>query len=79
MQSKSDENEAMLKPEWTLEKGYNPSAPLDTEPRRALGAGAHNGISVVLRSYKYDLDYLCRGADQGYKVQNVTQDRYYKG
>lgn len=53
---------------WTLEKGYDVSAPLEADPRRALGAGANAGISVVLRAYEYDLDYLCRGPVQGFKV-----------
>ncbi|XP_063243267.1 pickpocket protein 28-like [Bacillus rossius redtenbacheri] len=53
---------------WSLESGYDPGAPLETYPRRALGAGYEAGFVVLLRSYSQDIDYLCKGAVQGFKV-----------
>ncbi|XP_049771508.1 pickpocket protein 28-like [Schistocerca cancellata] len=53
---------------WTLEDGYTADSGYDTYPERALGAGARNGMFVLLRAFSYDLDYICRGPVQGFKV-----------
>jgi acid-sensing ion channel, other len=53
---------------WTMEEGYKPTAPLTVYPRRALGSGARVGLFVLLRLYEYDLDYICRGPVQGFKI-----------
>lgn len=37
-------------------------------PRRALGAGIKAGVTILMRAYDYDLDYICRGPVQGFKV-----------
>ncbi|XP_055629359.1 pickpocket protein 28-like [Toxorhynchites rutilus septentrionalis] len=55
-------------PQWTLENGYTEHADIDTYPVRVLGAGARAGLNLLLRLYEYDLDYLCRGPVQGFKV-----------
>ncbi|KAJ8923402.1 hypothetical protein NQ315_001960 [Exocentrus adspersus] len=56
---------------WTLEKGYPPDAPKDTFPRRAMSAGSTAGLFLVITAYKQDLDYVCRGPVQGFKVIDV--------
>ncbi|XP_063829494.1 pickpocket protein 28-like [Ostrinia nubilalis] len=53
---------------WNLESGYNPEAPINTYPFRATGFGAKSGISFVMESKKFDLDYLCKGPVQGFKI-----------
>lgn len=53
---------------WTLEDGYPKTAEKDTFPRRAVSAGASAGMFLLLRAYEQDLDYVCRGPVQGFKV-----------
>lgn len=53
---------------WTLENGYTPEASLTPFPVRVLGAGARAGLFILLRLYEYDLDYICRGPVQGFKI-----------
>ncbi|KAK5641660.1 hypothetical protein RI129_010207 [Pyrocoelia pectoralis] len=53
---------------WTLEDGYPPNVGKDAYPMRAISAGQGAGLSVLLRLYEKDLDYVCRGPVQGFKV-----------
>lgn len=53
---------------WTLEDGYAADAPADPFPVRVLGAGARGGLFILLRLYDYDLEYICRGPVQGFKI-----------
>ncbi|KAK9883370.1 hypothetical protein WA026_001542 [Henosepilachna vigintioctopunctata] len=53
---------------WTLEHGYPPNSPKDTFPRRAISSGAGAGLFLLLRLYQQDLDYVCRGPVQGFKI-----------
>lgn len=53
---------------WTLENGYDTTASVDPFPVRVLAAGARGGLFVLLRLYDYDLDYICRGPVQGFKI-----------
>lgn len=53
---------------WTLEGGYPPDAEKDTYPRRAMSAGTRAGLVILMRAYQQDLDYICRGPVQGFKV-----------
>ncbi|CAG9817679.1 unnamed protein product [Phaedon cochleariae] len=53
---------------WTLEDGYPKTAKKDTFPRRALSAGFSAGLFLVLKAYEPDLDYICRGPVQGFKI-----------
>jgi amiloride-sensitive sodium channel len=53
--------------EWSLEKGY-PTADIDILPRRVLGSGAKAGLNIVLGLFETDLEYLCRGPVQGFKI-----------
>ncbi|XP_018335267.1 pickpocket protein 28 [Agrilus planipennis] len=54
--------------DWSLEKGYSEKLETDTFPRRAISAGQKAGLSILLRAYDYDLDYICRGPVQGFKI-----------
>ncbi|CAH0725781.1 unnamed protein product, partial [Brenthis ino] len=53
---------------WTLENGYPPNTPLETYPHRGSGYGAKAGLVFLLKTFQEDLDYLCRGPVQGFKV-----------
>ncbi|KAK7874326.1 hypothetical protein R5R35_007800 [Gryllus longicercus] len=55
--------------EWSPDDGYAAGAGFEARPRRALGAGALLGLTVVLRLRHKDLDYLCKGPLQGFKIQ----------
>lgn len=37
-------------------------------PYEVLGAGNRGALSIVLRMYEKDFDYICRGSIIGYKV-----------
>lgn len=52
---------------WTLEDGYSTSNPT-TYPHRVLGPGARAGLNIVLKLTEPDLDYICRGPVQGFKI-----------
>ncbi|XP_026496020.2 pickpocket protein 28 [Vanessa tameamea] len=53
---------------WSLENGYPPNTPLETYPHRGTGYGAKAGLVFLLRAKQVDLDYLCRGPVQGFKI-----------
>ncbi|XP_044272487.1 pickpocket protein 28-like [Tribolium madens] len=53
---------------WSLENGYPKTTGKDTFPRRAMSAGSKAGLFLLLRAYEQDLDYVCRGPVQGFKV-----------
>ncbi|CAG4955982.1 unnamed protein product [Parnassius apollo] len=53
---------------WTLEEGYPPSTPLETYPHRGSGYGAKAGLTILLQTKEIDLDYLCKGPVQGFKI-----------
>lgn len=52
---------------WSLEKGYMTDN-AETYPRRVLGPGARAGFNIVLKLTEPDLDYICRGPVQGFKI-----------
>lgn len=57
--------------DWSLRHGYAPSAsttPQNTFPYRSLAAGARNGMFAVLSTLRQNLEYICRGPVQGFKV-----------
>lgn len=58
---------AMNGKSWNL-KDYQKSETYDVNPHRAL-AGSDNGFNIVFNQKTSDLDYLCRGAVQGYKMK----------
>lgn len=55
---------------WNLESGYEKS--IDSEPQiypyRVFGSGARAGLFTLLRLYEHNLDYICRGPVQGFKI-----------
>lgn len=55
---------------WTLEEGYKPtkSNGLDVYPYRIISAGTKLGLSAFLRIFQKNMNYLCRGASQGFKI-----------
>lgn len=68
LKSNLEDNKTETKSEWSLEEGYDDSASLETVPYRALRPGVQAGITVTLHTYENDVDYLCRGPVQGFKV-----------
>lgn len=53
---------------WSVDKGYQKGIRFDTYPRRALSIGFHSRFTILLRAYQQDLDYVCKGPIQGYKI-----------
>nr|XP_053610910.1 pickpocket protein 28-like [Plodia interpunctella] len=53
---------------WNLEFGYSPNTPIETYPHRGSGYGAKSGLVFLMRTRESDLDYLCRGPVQGFKI-----------
>ncbi|KAJ0174664.1 hypothetical protein K1T71_009772 [Dendrolimus kikuchii] len=53
---------------WSLDKGYASNASVETYPHRGSGYGAQSGLIFLLSAFEYDLDYLCKGPVQGFKV-----------
>ncbi|CAG9564749.1 unnamed protein product [Danaus chrysippus] len=53
---------------WTLEDGYPPDSPVETYPHRGTGFGAKSGLTFLLKAKQMDLDYLCKGPVQGFKI-----------
>nr|XP_049705408.1 pickpocket protein 28 isoform X1 [Helicoverpa armigera] len=53
---------------WSLEEGYSADTPIETYPHRGAGYGVKSGLTFLLKANKIDLDYLCRGPVQGFKI-----------
>ncbi|XP_041982502.1 uncharacterized protein LOC121735666 [Aricia agestis] len=53
---------------WTLETGYFPNTTLDAYPYRGSGYGVKAGLTFLLRAKQEELDYLCKGPVQGFKI-----------
>lgn len=55
---------------WNLQSGYsnNGGNVSETYPYRVFGAGARVGLFTLLRLYEQDLEYICRGPVQGFKI-----------
>ncbi|KAK9883356.1 hypothetical protein WA026_001531 [Henosepilachna vigintioctopunctata] len=60
--------ESDKKSTWINQVGYPEDADLETYPRRALLAGGINSLEITLGHFENDIDYVCNGAEQGYKV-----------
>lgn len=60
-------NDSRSSTDWTLESGYT-GRDVDPYPGRVAGAGKRAGLFILLRLYEYDLDYMCRGPVQGFKI-----------
>lgn len=59
---------------WSLKTGYDQDT-YDIYPRRAF-AGSSIGFNIVLYQKFSDLDYMCRGPVQGYKVKIHPPDEH---
>ncbi|XP_047992149.1 pickpocket protein 28-like isoform X1 [Leguminivora glycinivorella] len=53
---------------WSLENGYPEDTPIVTYPHRGSGYGAKAGLTFIIKASEVDLDYLCRGPVQGFKI-----------
>lgn len=53
---------------WNVQKGYDASDAFDSIPLKALGSGMSNGLKVHLKVHEVDIDHICRGPVQGFKV-----------
>ncbi|XP_037875388.1 pickpocket protein 28 isoform X1 [Bombyx mori] len=53
---------------WSLDGGYEPNTPIETYPHRGSGYGAKSGLTMLLKAANLDLDYLCKGPVQGFKI-----------
>ncbi|XP_052756948.1 pickpocket protein 28-like isoform X2 [Galleria mellonella] len=53
---------------WSLEDGYAPMTPIETYPHRGSGYGAKAGLTFLMKTKQIDLDFLCRGPVQGFKI-----------
>lgn len=55
---------------WNLQNGYNDNHENLNEayPQRVFGAGARVGLFALLRLFEQDLEYICRGPVQGFKI-----------
>ncbi|RZB38942.1 ASC domain containing protein [Asbolus verrucosus] len=52
---------------WSIDRGYTEQDKFNIYPRRALLAGAANGLTMHLATLKEDIDHKCKEV-QGYKV-----------
>lgn len=52
---------------WNMETGYNESIALPY-PMRVFGTGKQFSVNVLLRIHNSDIDALCGGSTQGFKV-----------
>lgn len=55
---------------WSMERGYffNKYIGFNTYPYRVPSSGIKVGFFAELRLFQKDLDYICRGPTQGFKV-----------
>lgn len=54
---------------WNIDDGYKNEIKLqDSYPFRSIDAGVQYSLSVILKINNNDIDYLCGGSQQGYKI-----------
>lgn len=51
-----------------MEKGFDIEDPILRVPFRTLGPGKKNGLNIYLKIIEEDIDYICSGPIQGFKV-----------
>lgn len=61
-------NSAKITNSWNVEKGYDADDTILSFPVRTLGPGKKNGLLIYLKMIEEDIDYICRGPVQGFKV-----------
>lgn len=57
---------------WNFESGYSDEASHAPYPLRVLNAGARAGLTVLMPLYNQDMDFICRGPVQGFKIHLHT-------
>lgn len=55
-----------------MERGYDVNDKISTMPYRTLGPGKKYGLKIYLKIIEEDIDYICRGPVQGFKVMLDT-------
>lgn len=53
---------------WHVEYGYEDLNGTEKYPYRIFGTGKSASFAVIMRIFEQDIDYLCGGAMQGFKV-----------
>lgn len=53
---------------WSTETGYDDSKNPEAYPYRAYGMGRRESFTAIFRVLNSDLDFLCGGAIEGYKI-----------
>ncbi|XP_055591069.1 pickpocket protein 28-like [Uranotaenia lowii] len=61
---------------WSLEKGYGKCLRNQTYPFRSVGSGVSAGIDIGLLTNLSNLEYLCRGPLQSFKLLLHSPDDY---
>lgn len=61
---------------WSNEEEFTRYSGSGVYPRRALGAGVKAGLSVVLKTRKSDVEHVCRGGMDGFKVLLHSPDEF---
>lgn len=53
---------------WNMGLGYKHAKDVEPYPFRVFGTGQQFSLSILLRVLSHDLDYLCGGSTQGFKL-----------
>lgn len=53
---------------WNIETGYKKPLTGEPYPNRVYGTGKQYSLTILVRVFNYDIDRLCTGAVQGFKV-----------
>ena len=53
---------------WSAERGFNRSYTSKKFPYSSLATGPYNGLIVTLQDLVDNLDYICAGTSQGFKI-----------
>ncbi|KAL5275289.1 hypothetical protein ACFFRR_001294 [Megaselia abdita] len=59
---------------WSLQNGYDSGSDMKSYPYRVLGAGSRPGFFIALQGLEKNMDYICRGAVQGFKIHLHSPD-----
>lgn len=62
-----------IRSNWTI-YGYDTDARTGTYPTRVLGSGVKAGVFIKLKMRKKDVDYVCKGGDNGFRLVFHTPD-----
>lgn len=53
---------------WSIEDGYKDAADKKSYPKRLFNTAQEAGLIFFLQLYEKDLEYLCQGTFQGFKI-----------